>query len=62
MWSDWRRGVGDVNMGVWLAVSAGVGTAIGAATHNLAMGLALGIVLGAVGDVLLRRQRRNSSC
>ena len=35
------------NIGVWLALGAGIGTAIGAATQNIGMWLALGAGIGA---------------
>ncbi len=47
----------DMNVGVWLAVGAGVGAALGAATHHIAVWLAVGVALGAVIDIVVRKRR-----
>ena len=36
----------NTNMGVWIALGAGFGTAMGAATQNMGMWLALGMAIG----------------
>jgi hypothetical protein len=53
-----RAHLGDANVGIWLAVGAGIGAALGAATHNMAVWLAVGVALGVAVDLIVQGRRR----
>lgn len=46
------------NLGVFVALGAGIGVALGAGSHHIAQGLALGVSFGvAIGALVDRRAR-----
>ena len=38
---------GSQNLGVWIAIGAGIGTALGVAMNNIGLWLAIGVAIGA---------------
>jgi hypothetical protein len=59
---DSRMGSADVhNPYSWLAVGIAVGSGVGVAVGRIALGVGVGLALGALGAVLSRRERGDSS-
>ena len=48
---------GQQNLGMWIAIGAGIGTALGAATDNMGMWLALGVSMGLIFGTFMGRRK-----
>jgi hypothetical protein len=60
--TDKRMPSADVhNPYSWLAVGVAVGSGVGVATGHIALGVGVGLALGALGAILSRREKGDTS-